>query len=368
MSDKTSNLNLRFIGSLRGLAGLWIVLYHSHFLPTPNPSRPLWTSFIVDVGGMAVMLFFVISGFSLMYTYPNRLKSKKPFTDFYLHRFFRIAPLYYFALSLYLIWDRLHLDYQHPVKSIATNLTFTFNLIPGEQTAIVWAGWTIGVEAFFYLIFPFVYKYCKTLINSIKFLILTLIIANLSKLLLPYLIHKPEVLAVYQQWFFIRYMPVFAAGIVLFRIWSSPKQILLAQNTRESLGYILLLISGLLLFTRPAPIAQILGDELYSQAFAFTLLVLGLSMLPVRILVNPVLEWYGKLSYSIYLLQPMVIWHMRHLTARIYDEVGNTAGFFLATLLILLTLSLVAYLSERVIERPMIHFGKFISKHVAAKK
>jgi peptidoglycan/LPS O-acetylase OafA/YrhL len=365
MPDNVRPKNLEFIGSLRGLAGLWIVLYHAHFLPTPNPSRPLWAGIFVDVGGMAVMLFFVISAFSLMYTYPNRLKSKRPRLDFYLHRFFRIAPLYYVTLCFYLLHDRFQLNYQHPDTSIISNLTFTFNLIPGQQTAIVWAGWSVGVEIMFYLLFPFVFNFCKTLMDSIRVLIASLVMVNLIKVLLPYLINDKETLAIYQQWIFVRYLPVFAIGIVLYKVWENPKVAGVQEETKEAIGFILSLISGFLLLSRPTVLGSLFGDDLYLQAFAFALLVLGLSMAPLRMLVNPFLNWYGKLSFSIYLIQPIIIWHMRHLTAKIYEEVGNTIGFFVTTLMILFTLSLTAWISEFCIERPMIHLGKRISKSIA---
>jgi peptidoglycan/LPS O-acetylase OafA/YrhL len=357
--------DLKFIGSLRGLAGLWILLYHAHFLPTPNPSRPLWAGIFVDVGGMAVMLFFVISAFSLMYTYPNRLKSSKPILDFYIHRFFRIVPLFYLVLCYYIVWDKFRLDYQHPFATIFSNLTLTFNLIPNHQTAIVWAGWSIGVEVLFYLIFPFVYRLCGSLLSSLNFLILTLIFTNLFKALVPYVIQDPKTLSVFQQWFFLRYLPVFALGIVVFRIWQTRMFADLSGKSKTSLGCFLVLLSAFLLLSRPAVLATLLGDDLYSQALAFSCLVLGLSLVPLKALVNPILGWFGKLSYSVYLLQPIVIWQMQPLTTSIYTELGNTIGFFVSTLLIVFSLSLVAWASERLIERPMIQLGKKLSRAIA---
>ena len=365
MTNILPNPNLRFIGSLRGLAALWIVLYHARFLPSPQPGVPLWASIFVDVGGMAVMLFFVISAFSLMYTYPSRLKSRRPKLDFYLHRFFRIAPLFYVVLFFYLLWDKIQLNFEHPVVSIISNLTFTYNLFPGQQTAIVWAGWTIGVEIFFYLIFPYVFHYCKSLIKSIHFLLVTLIVANLSKRLLAYFVHEPSQLAIYQQWFFLRYLPVFAIGVVVFRVWSSQKLSLISQKFKSSIGYLFILTSILLLISRPTELSGILGDPLYLQAFAFAFLVIGLFMNPIRIFVNRILDWYGKLSYSVYLLQPIIIWHMRHLTSRIYETVGNTFGFLLTTLLLMAIISLTAFITEFCIEKPFINLGKRVSKRLA---
>jgi peptidoglycan/LPS O-acetylase OafA/YrhL len=57
---------------------------------------------------------------------------------------------------------------------------------------------------------------------------------------------------------------------------------------------------------------------------------------------------------------------MRHLTAKIYEVSGNTIGFFLSTVLIISMLSLIAWASERLIERPMIQLGKKLSRAIAA--
>jgi peptidoglycan/LPS O-acetylase OafA/YrhL len=139
----------------------------------------------------------------------------------------------------------------------------------------------------------------------------------------------------------------------------------LSGRSKNSLGYFLVLLSAFLLLSRPAVLSTLLGDGLYSQALAFSCLVLGLSLIPLKVLVNPFLGWFGKLSYSVYLLQPIIIWQMQHLTAKIYEVLGNTFGFLVSTLLIVLTLGLIAWASERLIERPMIQLGKRLSRAIA---
>ena len=37
------------------------------------------------------------------------------------------------------------------------NITFLFTLVPGKEGSIVHAGWTIGAQMLFYLIFPLLY-------------------------------------------------------------------------------------------------------------------------------------------------------------------------------------------------------------------
>jgi len=43
---------------------------------------------------------------------------------------------------------------------------------------------------------------------------------------------------------------------------------------------------------------------LYVDSFAFLLFLLALALWPLRLFVNPLTAWIGRLSYSIYLVHP----------------------------------------------------------------
>ena len=61
---------LDFLDALRGLAAAYVVVYHMILLPDPHLATPEWASKVAHAGGSGVMLFFVISAFSLYYTMP----------------------------------------------------------------------------------------------------------------------------------------------------------------------------------------------------------------------------------------------------------------------------------------------------------
>ncbi|MEP6906847.1 MAG: acyltransferase family protein, partial [Pseudoxanthomonas sp.] len=145
---------LDFLDSLRGLAAIYVLIYHMLLLPQPNLVPPQWAEKAALAGGTGVTLFFIVSAFSLYYTMPLRLKDPHPMLSFYLHRFFRIAPLFYFLVVITLLRDAWKFDVVHPWQDVAASLSFVFNLWPGKQEGFVWAGWTIGVEMIFYALFP----------------------------------------------------------------------------------------------------------------------------------------------------------------------------------------------------------------------
>lgn len=96
---------LEFLDALRGLAAAYVLVYHMLLLPQPNLIAPRWAEKFALNGGTGVTMFFIVSAFSLYYTMPLRLKERNPTFSFYLHRFFRIAPLFYFLIAATLVRD-----------------------------------------------------------------------------------------------------------------------------------------------------------------------------------------------------------------------------------------------------------------------
>ena len=88
---------LVYLDSLRGFAAVWVVFYHMIFLAKPNLQTPDWLSFL-RVGGMGVTIFYIISSFSLCLTMPRHISTGKYLKSFYIHRAFRILPLFYVVL------------------------------------------------------------------------------------------------------------------------------------------------------------------------------------------------------------------------------------------------------------------------------
>jgi peptidoglycan/LPS O-acetylase OafA/YrhL len=89
---------LDFVDSLRGLAAIYIVAYHTTLVPNPDLAVPHWAQAVVLNGGSAVTLFFVISAFSLCHTMKAHTGQQGEIRDFYIRRLFRIAPLFYVVI------------------------------------------------------------------------------------------------------------------------------------------------------------------------------------------------------------------------------------------------------------------------------
>lgn len=155
-NDKLGTIQL-----LRGLAALMVVFGHycgylNGVYSDPNLGPKLFpnAAFSVDV-------FFIISGFIMVYS-TNRIL-KRPVLDFFIKRAFRIYPVYYLVLSLTILL--YYIDYNSwsffgDIASIHTIIK-SFLLIPLDISAqapfygysLVQTAWTLSYEIYFYIVF-----------------------------------------------------------------------------------------------------------------------------------------------------------------------------------------------------------------------
>lgn len=84
-----------FIDALRGFAVLGVVMVHTgQYIP----DLPSWFRNITDNGAYGVQLFFILSAFTLYLSMEKRGQLGDSNLNFFIRRYFRIAPLFYLAL------------------------------------------------------------------------------------------------------------------------------------------------------------------------------------------------------------------------------------------------------------------------------
>src|SRR5215470_1615655 len=145
------------LDALRALAVLAVLVAHL----SPRSSTVFKIAKLIDLGGLGVRLFFVISGFlitgilleSKSYAERNRLPVTYAFRQLYVRRILRIFPLFYLVLSVAALLDIL------PVRETfawhATYLTNFYIFFNGWNGSINHL-WTLAVEEQFYLVWPWI--------------------------------------------------------------------------------------------------------------------------------------------------------------------------------------------------------------------
>jgi len=158
---------IRILDPLRGLAALWVVLFHysGSILPTITPNA--LTGFFSG-GHMGIHAFFIISGFVIPYSLGRSQYRLKHYGRFMLRRWVRIAPPAYLAAVLMIAYNLLAIMLKGKLpdgsiypglspKALFANLTFLVPYMEVNWYNFVY--WTLTAEFEFYLVigvlFPF---------------------------------------------------------------------------------------------------------------------------------------------------------------------------------------------------------------------
>ncbi|AUS26131.1 acyltransferase [Paenibacillus polymyxa] len=149
---------LQFVDTLRALAIIGVLLVHvSQYVDGLNG----WLQKGLSIGAKGVALFYMASAFTLFLSLSRRSSDKREgMVAYLLRRFFRIAPLYYMMLGIYLVVNgtgpRFWLGDQEgvTVTNIAAHALFLNGLNPYWINSIIGVEWSIAVECMFYLFIP----------------------------------------------------------------------------------------------------------------------------------------------------------------------------------------------------------------------
>jgi peptidoglycan/LPS O-acetylase OafA/YrhL len=345
---------LDYIDSLRALAAIGIIIFHLRViaiggvLPTPDWSQ----GFIYWVLGSGVTLFFVLSAYLLSMLAPSYERSSNPILTFYIKRLFRIAPLFFFVI---IIWADGHIPLS---TKFLLNMTFLFNLFPSSQDSLIFAGWTIGVEMLFYLIFPFLFRALPSLLSKLGALLASILLFIIvqrhiqsTTLIDPVLKERYQLLTIF------RHLPTFLIGMIAFDVFQRLK------NLQYSGLIALLFVGGTIsIFYAIVTGNTFLVETQYWQSIACAMLLVAFGLCPMPG-VNAATAFIGKISYSIYLLHGFVIVKMGIIFSHIYDlGLPNLVCFGLAILLALAVIVPVSAITYYLIEWP----GNFIGRKVVA--
>lgn len=311
------------------------------------------------VTSYGVALFFIVSAFTLYLSMDSKRHEKNKNIKFYIRRFFRIAPLFYFMLAVSVLASATLRTRPTSISDILMNILFIFNFFQPQFLSIVSGGWTIGVEMLFYLWLPLIFIAVTSPGGSLAFLAGAVMLYRLSVMLFP------DIVSVYNLMSFYSQLPVFAMGIVSYFVFKHHIHAVTGHR-RIAASLLLLLISSGILYLASTQIIPDILQELqipshWWQGLAFSLLLLSLSLFPNGLVVNRITRFYGKISYSFYLVHPLLLesmtpayWRIIHSPLPIMVSIG------LCLVLSVLVVTPVAMLTYRFIESPGMGYGKKI--------
>ncbi|MGY2293672.1 acyltransferase family protein [Pseudomonas sp. SDO528_S397] len=145
-----------YIDAIRGLAIIFVVLVHASQHVKPISS---WLAHIMGEGASGVQFFYIASAVTLCMSWAARKNNElHPVRNFYLRRLFRIAPLFYLAIILFLWLNGTKASYFSPNGIswwfVPMTALFLHGFHPETINSVVPGGWSVAVEMTFYLVFP----------------------------------------------------------------------------------------------------------------------------------------------------------------------------------------------------------------------
>jgi peptidoglycan/LPS O-acetylase OafA/YrhL len=376
LSKTTQYSQLNFI---RGSMALYVLVCHcakaTGFNLKPLPGA-----------GHAVDIFMMLSGLLIALNFHEREKYEpwnkaKTFYKFYIRRFFRIAPLYYF----FLFFAFLFLDSFFAIsnirpgqnitswtpeltKSISSNLeirillhvTFLFGLFPSFIQDSILPDWSIGLEMQFYFIFPFLMLIIKKIGYFIPLFLFTILY-----LIAPFLFGSytsPGILLHFGQPSFLPLkINVFLIGILLGEAKYFMK-IKKNEKAFKSLFFVFILsfigydfiinISAIYLLFWVISTSQILNTSLFHMFKKID-----------NFLDNKIVTFFSDTSYAVYLVHLLIIYlaNWYFLNYKFYILNNYFYNFILLVVFSIPVSYSTAFILYRIIELPFIQFGKKIS-------
>jgi peptidoglycan/LPS O-acetylase OafA/YrhL len=303
----------REIDGLRAIAVLVIVLFH---LQIPG----------FQGGFIGVDVFFVVSGFLITELIVSRLKTGEfSFRDFYVRRVTRIIPALAVTVAAVLLCSlffQLPKELMHTARQSIYALLSVSNFFfwsesnywePVAETYVLLHTWSLGVEEQFYLVYPLMLFAAHRLGGSRGVVIVLLSTFAVS-------VYASEIATTQHREAAFYFTPLrfyeFALGglgtFVLQRVQGLQK-IRLLSSVVTLLG-ILLILASTYRFNWMLPLPGV--RMLLPLSGALLIILAGHSPSANLLLCNPVMTWFGKVSYSLYLVHwPIIVFYRQNFEA-----------------------------------------------------
>ncbi|GGB92508.1 acyltransferase family protein [Dyadobacter sediminis] len=334
MESKNVKLNFRYdINALRAIAILGVILFHYKIV-------------FLSGGFAGVDVFFVISGYLMSKIIINSIdKNQFSFTDYFEKRLKRIVPaLIFLILTLTVIGFFFYFpeDFKLNQKNAAASILFLSNVLywkssdyfaPASDTNILLHTWSLSVEWQFYLLYPAILLLLSRLVKNRRFLIAFFVASTLFILAASILFTNISPTASFyllpsRSWeMMFGGIAFFSENLIKDVKW---KKILAIT------GYLSILACFLLLDTMmPWPSVY----TIFPVVATFLIIIANYNEFgAIR---NTVVQFIGKISYSLYL------WHWPVYVVAQYYGIGTN----LQSVLLLSAISIVlGYLSFTYVE------------------
>ncbi|UEQ78261.1 acyltransferase family protein [Chryseobacterium arthrosphaerae] len=345
---------------LRAAAIIFVLMYHYRAF-----KHPQWIDDIGRFGWTGVDLFFVLSGFLISGQLFKEIEGKGSFSlkIFYIKRFFRIIPAYFFTLFLYFAFPFFR--EREALSPLWKFVTFTQNYgLDVIDRGTFSHAWSLCIEEQFYLFLPLLllilaktrlFKYLPVLLIGVITFSLMVRIVMWNQYIIPV---QPDSLDFWRLWYMKIYYPTHT------RLDGLGMGVLIGYLMQYSSGFKrkvhhhgnLIFISGLVLLGVSLWVCNEQTSE-RASVFGFTLIALSYGLIVLSAVSESCFLYRSKsyittqlaaLSYAIYLSHKGII----HMTQVTLDKFTVQTADNICLILCLLACITAAVLYRILIEKP----------------
>jgi peptidoglycan/LPS O-acetylase OafA/YrhL len=186
------------------------------------------------------------------------------------------------------------------------------NLIPREVMSLAPAGWTVGAEVLFYVVFPLLLLYVRNLWTAFGVLIATIVVSQLVRG--PFS-EFPLLVGSYADFSVVTFGPSFAFGVIAFLIFERMRAAgwgaadLAPARVWGFHGFFIVAtaIIGAIIYYQIDPLREAGRADLVLAALFFALVTVWWTVRPARILNWEPIQYQAERSFSIYLMHALIV-------------------------------------------------------------
>lgn len=337
----------------RFIAALAVLIFHGARSSYPFTEYP--GKYIAIYGNTAVSYFFLLSGFIMIIaylpTYEMRLFDPH---KYWLTRVARIYPLYVFALILTIVCTVCLEHKSVSIAQIFLSLFLIQSWFPEYAGTLNGPGWSLSVEAFFYVAFPFLLPLLVK--KSATKLGVTVLLVYLATFSLIYYLLSSNINTSFPYFEeFILKNPLIHFATFLFGAVTGIGYLRFIKSNpyanRNLIGYSFLIVGIVItvIIISLNPRLEYRHNGLMAPAFIS--FILGFAFLKkepvVGFMTLPVMIYLGEISYGIYILYHPLI---TILQSKDFLSIGDNLARDLFNFSVLFIMASIAY---HFIEKPM---------------
>ena len=324
--EKINKLYFPNLTGLRAIAVLLVFFHHYNQILKLFGHKGIHLYFLDSAGEIGVLLFFVLSGFLItnLLLYEEKIFQKINIKKFYLRRILRIWPLYYLMVLLgFFVFPYLSIPYLSTYLFDKKDFIFFFFfsanyvLFKGVVIPGIAPLWSVCVEEYFYLIWPWIIRFKKILFGLVLLVFFFPIIHYISVPLNMDMYYPNRILQLFP------FQGMVSGGIFAFIFFTKPTFL---NSFIFNKFFQFILISTLVLVFVVKGISFPMYHFYYSVLFSYLISNLALSKRNVFNFELRPLVYIGEISYGIYLFHGFILFIILFSIENVYSK-GD--GFYL---------------------------------------